>query len=211
MSQPLVAHNGDIQTLSHLCRRMALVYLRKKAADNLFHSSSCGVSLNDLALHVIVPLFRHDANGQCIALSDRFMSYLRSEIATTDQQRIRRMVFSAVEEELSKYYRALDPSLDELIRKFTAAALQPSLPITLRKVNELQWLVIDPREMYLPIIPSEFLGIYLGRHMPERPSIENVLIALKEVISGQTIYRGCVPVPLLAKAVAWSTHPDSKR
>lgn len=203
--------NTNLQPFTTVCYEMALLCLHHKVAYQTFDPLAFELNPEDLAIHVIMPLFQHNDQQLCTGLTPWFQEYLQAGRPEQYRQRTRRVVFSAVEENVSPYYSQLTPSLDPFIERLTAAA-QASGPFSVVETNGLQWFKLEPfsAETNLPVIPLEFLGIRLHEHLPDNPTSEEVLHTVQQLLSAQTVYRQSLPVSMLAKAADWILESGHK-
>ena len=99
-----------------LFHHIALVYLRHKDAAGGLKLANLGLSVEDLALDCIAGLFERDQAGRFPVLA-RY--YEEIQWQTLDEVTLsgatRRLVFSAVNQELYRNYREADPTLHRIV------------------------------------------------------------------------------------------------
>jgi hypothetical protein len=105
-----------------LCRRIALVYIRRKAAYGCIRFDLLSISLDDLAIDCIADLFQRDGEGNLIQIRTFFESI---SIETTSEQdlltHLRRLMFARVNQSLFRIYNEVDPSLGKILRNMKIA------------------------------------------------------------------------------------------
>lgn len=193
---------GQIKAFADLCHRMALAYLGKKAKGGHLNPSFFGLSLEDLAFDCIAALFERGPKGRFTQLE----GYFQDPHHKSDEQllaRTRRLVFSAVEQELFSHYGEMDPGLSKLIRNLKRAAKQHERLFLERPDGEL-WIVCKDEQKEAndqPLMPGEFLEKRLMPYLEQNITAPQVLEAFETVILPQRLYRKALPVTLLAQSV----------
>ncbi len=176
----------------YVCRNLAYGYLQAKVHRGKFDPSYFGVSLEDIALDCVAPLFRRGDDGRFTKLVNYFSPL---DLATlTDAELVgatRRLVFSKVNEELVRLYKESDPSLSMVIRSIKYALKYSHRLIPVVRSNEY-WIQIPdsrPEEDVLPVMPAEILETALLARLERRTDFRHILGLVAEVLSNQDLYQ----------------------
>ena len=115
----ILALNGDVRSINRLCdyfRRVSVAYLRTKANRNNLLLNYLYKNIDDLALDCIADLFGQE--GSCLSQIEGYLDDI--EIEALDESevvtKLRRLIFSKVNEGLYRNYGNFDPSLSKIIR-----------------------------------------------------------------------------------------------
>lgn len=194
-SRPDPVAIGEFAALAH---RMASAYLGKKAKGGHLNPGFFGLSLEDLAFDCIAPLFERNAQGELCQLQAYFETAQAPPEALL--ARLRRLVFSAVEQELFAHYGQMDPGLSKLIRNIKRAAkARESLSLE-RPDGELWIYLCAAPDQHQPLIPSELLERRITAYLEENITAPRLLEVLETIFQDLALYRQAVPVTLLAQA-----------
>ncbi len=154
---------GSINEFIFLCRKIALVHLRRKIASGRLSLDFFRATLDDLALDTVADLFNRDETGKFVQLEAYFEGLSIEESSGEDLLTYtRRLVCSRVNQNLFRLYHENDPSLGKILRnvKLAVGALQnftvverfneqcivPSMCDTLEHFPEIERADLD-REM----------------------------------------------------------------
>ena len=74
----------SVNEFTFLCRKIAVVFLRKKVSLGRLYPETFGVSIDDLALDCIADLFIQDDNGTLLQISAYFQGISLDD--TTDEE-----------------------------------------------------------------------------------------------------------------------------
>lgn len=196
-------HGGvrpSIREAVSLFHHIALVYLRHKDAAGALMHAHLGLSLEDLALDCIAGLFERDHSGRFPVLA-RY--YEEIQWQTLDEVTLngatRRLVFSAVNQELYRNYREADPTLHRIIRniKDAAEAVQ-GVGITQIGRDNCVTFSHDPGAGLLPVAPPEYLSPYVSSVLAKNEDLRAVLTELKDLLGSQECYRPAISIVRLA-------------
>lgn len=183
-----------------LFHHIALVYLRHKDAAGTLMHAHLALPLEDLALDCISELFERDATGKFIALT-RYFDELRWESLSQDDLdgAVRRLVFSAVNQELYRTYKESDPTLHRIIRNIKdASESTPGMHmIQINKDNCLIFAPGDPQRS-LPFAPPEYLAPYITGIVAHHDTTASILTEVHDLLSTQKEYFPGYPVIRLA-------------
>lgn len=196
----LTGRYSAIGTSVSLFHHIALVYLRHKdAAGSLMHAH-LALPLEDLALDCISELFERDHSGKFIVLA-RYFDDLHWEDLPEDQLdgAVRRLVFSAVNQELYRSYKESDPTLHRIIRNIKDAS--EHIPgIHMNQVHKDNCLVFTPGDPQrsLPFAPPEYLAPYVSEIVAHHDTTSSILTELRDLLVSQQEYFPGYPVIRLA-------------
>jgi hypothetical protein len=105
-----------------LCRRIATVYIKRKAVYGRIRFDLLSISLNDLTLDCIADLFQRDEAGNLIQVKTFFESLSIESASEQDLlTHLRRLMFARVNQSLFRIYNEVDPSLGKILRNMKIA------------------------------------------------------------------------------------------
>lgn len=195
---------APVRALVTLCHRMALLYIRKKARAGSLHIPFFGLSTSDLALDCVSTLFSRDADGRFHHLRTYYAGAPLSTLATEELLAVtRRLVFSAVNQQIYRLLKEEDPSLDKLLRNLRAAARKTPRVSEERRGGEL-WICTEgetERTQMLPSMPPEFLDALLSPELRHDTSLRDVVRQLGRILETQSVYRKSCRLVALALTV----------
>jgi len=179
---------AHVNRVINLCHTFALAYLRMKAATGkmyLFH----GEKLEDLAWDFIADLFDKDEEGRFKVFCDYFNETDFRELDKHELQiRLRRLVFTSVEDNIFKFNGENDASLKKIIRNIKLALRDQSCKHTVCYQNG-EIIVGVEEGAILSQMPSEFMQMKLCSRIQDNMQIPEILIEVIDVLSEQNVYR----------------------
>jgi hypothetical protein len=105
-----------------LCRKIALVQIRRKLNSGRLHSEFFKSSPDDLAIDCIADLFQQDDSGTFVQIKIYFESLSLDNISEKDLlTHLRRLVFARVNQSIFRMYNEADPSLGKILRNIKLA------------------------------------------------------------------------------------------
>ncbi len=111
-----------ISELIFLCRKIALVHLRRKALTGRLHSDICAIPLDDLAIDCIADLFQQDDDGNVVQIKSYFEGLSLENISDEDiLTHLRRLICARVNQSIFRIYNEMDPSLGKILRNIKLA------------------------------------------------------------------------------------------
>jgi hypothetical protein len=164
-------------------------------------------SLNtaDLGYDCIAELFERDEQGQFIRLKTYFES-VDVENSTDEELLIylRRLVFSSVNQSLTRIYRSFDPGLGKILRNVKLVAQGIGTFSETERFGEpcLVPHLCDPLS-HLPVVELEVLQSVLSSRLQGLERIPDLLSALSRYLREQSDHSRQVPVMRLALAIRW--------
>ncbi|MFW5955601.1 MAG: hypothetical protein ACOCSK_02560 [Rhodothermales bacterium] len=192
-----------IRDLVDRTQRIALSYLKQKAAGGSLRSEYFGLTLEDLALDCCAELFERDASGRFTTLRSYFDALRWPAMSDTDVQiALRRITFSKVNEELFRRYRANDPNLAKIVRNIKDAVKSDDRIRLVRSGNQ-RWLIVgdDDARNDRPVAPPEFLEAHLAASVAPSMHVRGAVEALITFVSLRPDYRHGFPLVAFAKLV----------
>jgi len=193
--------------LTDHCQIIALAYLKMKVKSGNSFITSLGTTLDDLALDCIADLFERDEKGRLLHFESYFAKDQLSELSEIElQSRLRRLVFSKVNDGLFRNIGIYDMSLSKIIRNLKLAADKQGLSI--KRVdgdNELLFNCDLSDHRSRPMIPPEFLEIRLTHRINLNMETPDVLSVLTEIFLEQRVYQQKYPIVQLARIVRRSS------
>lgn len=197
----LLAIEGDKRAAKKLCdefRRIAVAYLRTKASRNNFLLQYLYNDIDDLALDCIADLFGREEN--CFTQLEAYLSkneiegLKKSEVFT----KIRRLVFSKVNEGLYRNYQKFDPSLSKIIRNLKRTLEEEKVDGAFYNTGTGE-IIFDDQKPYLPDMPDEILEIKLSGCLSEIQNTVDAVKQLRDILVYQEEYS--LKVPLVGFAI----------
>lgn len=181
------ALDGDKRATKKLCdecRYMAVAYLRTKSRRNNFLLQYLYENIEDLALDCIADLFgREDA---CFAQFENYIE--RKELHDLSESevftKVRRLVFSKVNEGLYRNYQKFDPSLSKIIRNLKRTLEEEKVKGAGYDRNKGE-IIFLRKEKPKPLIPDELLAIKFSAKVSEVSNTVEAIEILREILSDQ--------------------------
>lgn len=179
---------GSINEFIFLCRKIALVHLRRKIGNGHLSLDFFHTTLDDLALDTIADLFNRDEEGRFIQLQAYFEGLSIEESSEENLlTHTRRLVCSRVNQNLFRLYQEIDPSLGKILRnvKLAVGALQSF--VVVERFNE-QCIVPGMCETleHLPKIERTDLEQEMHLRANGTESIPSLLAKLSQYLREQT-------------------------
>ncbi len=197
---PHPAH-ADIEPFVSAAVHIATVYLHKRAYSGSLHPDFFGITIDDLAIDCVGPLFERDQDGRFPQLHAYYEPLLWTVLSEAELLACtRRLVFSKVHQQLAHLYKETDPSLEKILRNLrNAIRVTPSLAEE-RRGGELwvQAVSETDRTRRLPEMPWEYLEGQLIAQLPRTVTVRDVAARVAEVFNDQEIYRRGFPLTMLA-------------
>ncbi len=186
-----------VRDFVYLCRDVAFAYLQMKVHRGKLDPNHFGISLEDLALDCVAPLFERNEYRRFIELASYFGN---SNFTTMSSEELlgltRRLVFSKVNEELFRLYKEHDPSLSNIIRNIRNALKFSRTLIPVVRNNETWIQLFHPDSILegLPILPAEIIEARLLAQLARRNDLRHILDLLAEILSEQDLYQKQYPL-----------------
>ncbi len=193
--------------LTEHCQIIALAYLKMKVKSGNSFITSLGTTLDDLALDCIADLFERDEQGRFLHFESYFGKGQLSELSEVElQSRLRRLVFSKVNDGLFRNIGIYDMSLSKIIRNLKLAADKQGLSINrVDGDNELLFNRDLSDHRTRPVMPPEFLEIRLTNRLNLNMETPDVLSVLTDIFLEQRVYQQKYPVVQLARIIRRSS------
>ncbi len=179
----------DVRVFVHLCHQIATINLHARAARGGLRLDLLGLSVSDLALDSIAPLFTRDENGRFPKLIHYFneLGWETSSDAVL-LSRLRQLIFSIAQQEIARIYQSADPSLSRIIEN-----LRYAIGLTADFVLEDRfghaWIVLrenDRKEK--PGMPGEFLEAHLSARLSCGGSFREILREFHAILNENVAY-----------------------
>jgi hypothetical protein len=183
---------------------LALAYIGRKVSAGRLETSRLGVSLDDLAVDCIADLFTRDDQGRFSVLQSYFSGAdLRSMPESELLGLSRRLVFSAVNQQLFRIYGSYDPGFRKLLRNLKGAAHRaPGIQLVEHQGDT--WVLFSANGAHgdgRPVIPPEYLEALLAQHISVRSSSGDMLRAVGLALSENPPYARGYPFIGLASVL----------
>ncbi|MGA2623166.1 MAG: hypothetical protein ABSF91_04870 [Bacteroidota bacterium] len=179
---------GSINEFIFLCRKIALVHLRRKIGNGHLSLDFFHTTLGDLALDTIADLFNRGEQGEFIQLQAYFEGFSIDESSEenllTDT---RRLVCSRVNQNLFRFYQEIDPLLGKILRNVKLAVDGLQNFVVVERFNE-QCIVPSMCETleHLPAIERTDLDQEMQLRASGTESIPSLLAKLSQYLREQT-------------------------
>lgn len=197
-------HRAEISALVHVAHKMAVAYLGVKRRQGTLDPGAFGLTLEDLAFDCVGELFGRNERGEFFKLEQFFQDPGWEETDETELTiRLRRLVFSKVNESLSRRYRENDPNLARTIRTLKDAVRGfDGAAVVL--YGSRRWIVIttlDRGRDALPLVPSELLESHFAHKLGKGVGMPDVMQLLASYLADNPRYRRGYPITGLAQVV----------
>jgi hypothetical protein len=191
----------DAEPFITVALRMATLHLRNKTGSGSITPAFFGLTLEDLAVDCVGPLFERDGLGRFVQLREYYIS-LNWE--TLDDAELlaytRRLVFNKVNQQIARLYKESDPSLEKLMRNLRNAMRSGTHLVEQRRANEL-WVTVPKNVQHdetLPLMPWEFLEGEIIPRIQAKTTLKDIVRNVADILSGQNTYRQSYPFTSIA-------------
>lgn len=214
--------DNAVRELIFICKKIALVYLRKKAHQGQLYNHISALRLEDLALDCIADLFNRDNKGALVQIKLYFEG-LSLEHSSEEESltHLRRLVFSRINQSIFRIYHETDPGLSKILRNMKLAIHSLQNFIVTERFGEqcLVPVMCDTLEHLPPFEQSE-LECLLRQRLTNRDPVPAMLAKFSLFLREQNdhcrivpciflaqIFRSVYDLPFLTMDEA-QTHPD---
>ena len=205
--------------IAKYCKNIALAYLKKKVSAGNNYILNLSNSLHDLAWDCIADLFERDDKGRFVQIETYFENESLDCLSEAEvQMKLRRLVFSKVNDGLFRNFGVFDMSLSKIIRNLKLAAAKHDLPINRWATdNYLLFGDQNTEDDSKPVFPPEFLEIKLTNRLNVTMDIPEIVDELDEIFTTQDHYQKRYPIVQLASVIRRSfvnlhdKHPTYRR
>jgi hypothetical protein len=194
------------------CHQIARATLRQQQRTGSLREDVLGEDVSDLAIDAIAELFERDNQGRFLELREYFDGHLAAGRSEQEvEEKLRRLVQSAVTDWLFEAYRAADRSLSNQLRCLKRAVGRRG-DARLQHRGSVQWLEVGgveedvrqseghPRTPGRPM-PLETLESHLTSAVAEATSTGDLLAAAIDVLRAHPDYEAAYPLTRLAQAM----------
>ncbi len=190
----------SINEFVFLCRKIALVLIRRKLNSGRLHSGFFKSSPDDLAIDCIADLFQQDDSGTLIQIKTYFESLSLENISEKDLlTHLRRLVFARVNQSIFRMYNEADPALGKILRniKLSLEALT-----NFTEIERFGEQCVAPCACatleHLPEADRNDLERELRQNANGSEHIPALMAKLSVYLRGQTLHSRVVPLMMLA-------------
>ncbi len=190
----------SINEFVFLCRKIALVQIRRKLSSGRLHSEFFKSSPDDLAIDCIADLFQQDDSGTFVQIKTYFESLSLGNISEKDLlTHLRRLVFARVNQSVFRMYNEADPALGKILRNTKYAVHTLNNFIEIERFGE-QCIAPSACEMleHLPELDRTELERQLRYHARGSEHIPALLAKLSVYLREQNDHSRVVPIMLVA-------------
>ena len=191
----------SINEFVFLCRKIAIVQIKRKLSSRRLPSEFFKSSPADLAIDCIADLFQQDDAGTFIQIKTYFESLSLDNISEKDLlTHLRRLVFARVNQNIFRMYNEADPSLGKILRniklavqglrnfqeaeRFGEQCIAPSACETLEHLPELDLAELERQLRYhargsehIPALLAK-LSVYLREQNDHSRVVPIMLVAM---------------------------------
>ena len=192
----------DIHLLVNHSFRIALAYLEMKLCSHKSYFLR-EEKPEDLAMDFIADLFQRDENGMLIEICAGFRDVCIEECSESDITiRLRRIVFSKVDDNIFRFNGEKDPSLKKIIRNLKLGVA--NLSATGKKVYLEKGVISVAGNKPVsnkPFMPREFMQIKLCGRLTGQMLIPDILEHVADILSSQDLYKPRFPLVALGQII----------
>lgn len=191
----------DVRHFVQLCHNIASAYLNQRVNSGRLDPVFFAVSVNDLAMDCIAGLFERNRVGEFPKIKAYFKPINTDEFSEEALLiYTRRLVFSAINDELFRLYKIEDPSLGNIIRCIKSA-LKYVPDLFSERVDGEIWLYVEENNYQrpeLPLIPHDYLYLLLSNRFSSTSPIRQLIREFTNILKTQRHYRRRYPLTGLA-------------
>jgi hypothetical protein len=191
---------NSVNELIFICRKIALVHLRRKAVSGRLHPDICSIPLTNLAIDCIADLFQQDDDGNVVQIRSYFDGLSVESISDEDLlTHLRRLICSRVNQSIFRIYNEMDPSLGKILRniKLAMGALDNFNVIDRFGENCIIPSNCESLEQ-LPVIDQTDLERQMRKNANGSESIPKLMAILSRYLRGQKENSRIVPLTTVA-------------
>jgi len=194
----------ELELIVRSFHSLALAYIGRKVSTGRLGPNRLGISLEDLAVDCIADLFTQDDQGRFSALQSYFAGADLRGISGSELLGLcRRLVFSAVNQQLFRIYGHYDPAFRKLLRNLKGSAHRvPGVRLVEHQGDS--WVLFSSNGATLgrePVIPPEYLETLLSSHLSVRSSSVDMLRSVGQVLAENSAYASGYPLIGLASVL----------
>jgi hypothetical protein len=174
-----------------VCQRMAAAYVWLKCRNRTFDPSRLGLSVEDFAYDAIAEMFRRDESGsyQCVRQMTANFDLTACHQEELEYE-LRRRVFNAVNRQIYRSYRDLDPTLSKILRNVKRTLQDHQSAMMIDHFGE--WVLVPRRSIDLhlqsPVLPPEIMSAELSIRIGEIGDLREMLTTSSAILAEQTEY-----------------------
>jgi hypothetical protein len=197
---------GSVRELVRQFHTFATVYLKSLVHRGRIRPHHISLSLPDIAVDCIAPLFERDASGRFPQLH-RYYTRLNWRDRSPEElaAHTRRLICSSVHQGVRHIWRDNDHSLANILRNLKAGVLKSD---TLHLVEDggETWVVCgNGRSRDLPEMTQEYLDAHISPFVASESTIPHILERLGEFLGEEIHYCRRVPLVMLAVTIRFAT------
>lgn len=195
---------SQVKRAALLFHQIATVHLRYKVCGGSLRTGHVGLTIEDIAMDCIAPLFQRDRHDRFRALHVYFDSVkweqLSEEVLLSHT---RRLVFSSVNQGLARLWKQMDPSLEKLLRNLAAAIRTSGRLEVVAQMGHKHVLLKsrDQSDRQIEEMSQEYLEAMLAGYIREGVSMRAVVDAVAEILAEQDVYAKDFPLIRMAIAI----------
>lgn len=189
--------------IAEYCKNIALAYLKKKVRAGNHYILNLSNSLNDLAWDCIADLFERNDKGRFVQFEIYFEDENLDSLTEADvQMKLRRLVFSKVNDGLFRNFGIFDMSLSKIIRNLKLAAAKHDVPVDRWGTDNYLFFGDEATEISSkPVFPPEFLEVRLTNRLHVNMETPEILNELENIFAKQDQYQKRYPIVQLARVI----------
>jgi hypothetical protein len=193
-----------VRQFVQLCHTIARIYIHQKIKGQRLAPYFFSITTDDLALDCIAGLFERNDRGEFVRIKNYFKSPRIGEVSEEMLLiKTRRLVFTAVNDELFRLYKIEDPSLANIIRCIKSA-LKHIPDLFAERIGGEVWLYVEgdnDNHEDLPVMPHELILLRLNERFSSMQSNRDIIREFTEILKRQHHYRKRYPLTGLAYLV----------
>jgi len=192
-----------VEELIACCRKIAVVFLRKKEQHGRLNLRILGLNLEDAAIDCISELFSRDESGSLIQIKTYFDGLAADQLSEQDLLiHLRRIVFSRVNQSIFKRYKEADPSLGKILRNLKLALQTMQMFRIVDRFGEPCLIPATGETLeHLPALDASDLDSLLRRYAHGNEDIPTLLAHLSRALREQSAASRIVPLMAAAQTI----------
>jgi len=208
----------ELREFAQLCYAIALPLIRKKISLGKLNPEAMGLKESDLAYDCLVDLFRRDQKEQFCEIQSFFQKEFDGSDGCSDEAvlaALRRLVFGKVNNNMTRLYAELDPTLGRILRNIKLCVERNGLFKQFTRFGEVYLIPARANALlHLPPIPFEVIQQEFSRLVLIHDNVPTMLKKLYTVLIEQARYQrsvALVSAALLFKEIyclGWETEKE---
>lgn len=191
----------QVRELISVSHKLAVAYLKIKIIARKIDFNTIGITPDEFAYDSIAELFSSDHSDDYPKIKTYFQKIFEGDAINEEEllSHLRRLIFSAVNDNIFRVRKFQDPALAKIIRNLKDV-VNFKTKFKIKKVWNETYIDFDNEEVKspLPLYPSDLLVVKLNGNISNKNLFETFILTIGELLNSQNDYRKEYPLLGLA-------------